>query len=151
MPSATTIALLYITSFRQRPFRRRPFWYVAITRQRPTTTNKRPTTTKHTRTPQRHDCCCLCVQWKDELLIAMVLSKVASALKTPGRMDLPVVQVMCVCLCFCCCFLRDLGAKEKQTKKVARQQTTRVKLFLKPCFLCHHMPGAWYHGMFFFF
>ncbi|CAM9794316.1 unnamed protein product [Scytosiphon promiscuus] len=31
-------------------------------------------------------------QWEDELLVAMVLSKVSSALRTPGKMELPAVQ-----------------------------------------------------------
>jgi len=33
------------------------------------------------------------VQWEDELLVAMVLAKVSSALQTPGRMDMPAMQV----------------------------------------------------------
>ncbi|CAN0132076.1 unnamed protein product [Ectocarpus fasciculatus] len=31
-------------------------------------------------------------QWGDEFLAALVLSKVSSALRTPGRMDMPVMQ-----------------------------------------------------------
>lgn len=37
--------------------------------------------------------CGVLVQWEDELLVAMVLAKVSSALQTPGRMDMPAMQV----------------------------------------------------------
>lgn len=37
---------------------------------------------------------CLRAQWEDELLVAMVLAKVSSALRVPGKMDMPAMQVM---------------------------------------------------------
>lgn len=33
------------------------------------------------------------MQWEDELLVAMVLAKVSSALRVPGKMDMPAMQV----------------------------------------------------------
>lgn len=40
------------------------------------------------------DCfCAVRQQWEDEYLVAMVLSKISTALGAPGRMDLPTVQV----------------------------------------------------------
>ena len=36
---------------------------------------------------------CFWVQWEDELLVAMVLAKVSSALRVPGKMDMPAMQV----------------------------------------------------------